>query len=89
MTHDLYTPEGVTSLMASSRSHAEWVSNAIAVRDHNRWHIVADWWYKYVLYTEAQFVKDYRYHCERVGRIVAREKTLTAALYPAQTHGTP
>lgn len=59
-SHDLSTIEGATALMASSANHDEWVRNAIAIRDHNKYHVDDKWWHKIVLYTEPQFAKDSR-----------------------------
>lgn len=68
MTHDLSTVEGATALMASSTTNDEWTRNAIAIRDRNKYHIDDKWWHKIVLYTEPQFVKDFRDQLERESR---------------------
>jgi hypothetical protein len=68
MTHDLSTVEGATALMASSATNDKWTRNAIAIRDHNKYHVDDKWWHKIVLYTEPQFVKDFRDQLERESR---------------------
>jgi len=68
MTHDLSTVEGATALMASSANNDEWTRNALAIREHNKYHVDDKWWHKIVLYTEPQFVKDFRDQLERDAR---------------------
>jgi hypothetical protein len=63
--YDLSTVEGATALMASSANNDEWIRNARAIRDHNKYHVNDRWWHKIVLYTEPEFVKDFRAQLEK------------------------
>jgi hypothetical protein len=66
--YDLSTVEGATALMASSANNDEWICNALAIRDHNKHSVDNKWWHKIVLYTEPEFVKDFRAQLERDAR---------------------